>query len=287
MKLIPTTSRTNCQSRDVGVEVDFVLLIWIAIGLSIMMTVAWATQRVTGASGWADAIWSFAVGFGGIAASIFAHGDGSRQTAALILIAIWSLRLGGHIAKRTAGGGEDPRYAELIEEWGASTASRLFLFLQVQALAAFILVFAVYLAVANPAPFPGIFDIIAITIAIFAIGGEALADAQLARFRKSSRAKTEVCETGLWRYSRHPNYFFEWLGWCAWPFFAMDFRGQYAWGWLAILAPLLMYWLLVHVSGIPPLEEHMLRSRGEKFRALQARVNAFFPGPRRSDNQSP
>ncbi len=266
---------------------DFVLLLGIAMGLSIAMTIAWATQRVTGASGWVDTIWSFAVGLGGISASLFAHGDGSRRVAAFILVAIWSLRLGGHIAGRTAGGGEDPRYAKLIEQWGAAAASRLFFFLQVQALAAFILVFAVYLAAANPAPFPRISDIIAITIATVAIGGEALADAQLARFRKSSLSKTEVCETGLWRYSRHPNYFFEWLGWCAWLFFAMDFGGQYAWGWLAILAPLLMYWLLAHISGIPPLEEHMLKSRGEKFRALQARVNAFFPGPRRPDNQSP
>ncbi|MBB4449781.1 DUF1295 domain-containing protein, partial [Aliirhizobium cellulosilyticum] len=90
-------------------------------------------------------------------------------------------------------------------------------------------------------------------------------------------AKTEVCETGLWRYSRHPNYFFEWMFWCCWFLLAASPS------WLSLLAPLLMYWLLVHVSGIPPLEDHMLRSRGEKFRALQRRVNAFFPGPRRQD----
>lgn len=264
---------------------DIALLIWIAIGLSATMAFAWAMQRATGASGWIDTIWSFAVGLGGIAASIFAHGDGSRRVTVFILIALWSVRLGSHIGARTAGGGEDPRYAKLVEEWGASAASRLFLFLQVQALAAFVLVLAVCLAAANPAPFPRLIDMIAIVVAVIAIGGEALADAQLTRFRKSPQAKTEVCETGLWRYSRHPNYFFEWLGWCAWLFFALDFSGRYDWGWLAVLAPLLMYWLLVHVSGIPPLEQHMLRSRGEKFRALQARVNAFFPGPRRRRNQ--
>ena len=97
-------------------------------------------------------------------------------------------------------------------------------------------------------------------------------------FRQTPEAKTEVCEAGLWRYSRHPNYFFEWVFWCAWPLFAV---GTSAWAWTSLLAPALMYWLLVHVSGIPPHEEHMLRSRGDKFRALQARVNAFFPGPRK------
>jgi steroid 5-alpha reductase family enzyme len=266
--------------------VDIILLVSIAIGLSLAMMLAWGVQRATGSSGWIDTIWSFAVGLGGMAAAILADGDAGRRATVFILIAIWSIRLGSHIGARTRGGGEDPRYAKFIEEWGASAAVKLFVFLQVQALAAFILVLAVAVAVANPALFPRPLDIIAIVIAIVAIGGEALADAQLARFRKSPEAKASVCETGLWRYSRHPNYFFEWLGWCAWLFFALDFSGRFAWGWLAVLAPMLMYWLLVHVSGIPPLEDHMLRSRGEKFRALQRRVNAFFPGPRSAVDNS-
>ena len=265
---------------------DFALLIWIAVGLTLAMALAWAVQRVTGSSGWIDTIWSFAVGVGGIAASVFAAGPLDRRIAAIVIIALWSARLGLHIGSRTKGGGEDPRYAKFIEEWGDAAAWRLFLFLQVQAVAAFILVLVVYLAATNPAPFPRFSDICAILIAIVAISGEALSDAQLARFRKSPDAKTSVCEVGLWRYSRHPNYFFEWLGWCAWPLLAINLDGQFAWGWLALLAPALMYGLLVHVSGIPPLEEHMLRSRGEKFRALQTRVNAFFPGPRHSDTNA-
>lgn len=259
---------------------DLVLLASIAVGLSAVMALAWGVQRLTGSSGWIDTIWSFAVGLGGIAAAVFAGGDAERRITVFILIAGWSLRLGGHIARRTRGGVEDPRYAKFIEEWGSAAAVRLFIFLQVQAIAAFILVLAVYVAAANPAGFPRLLDIMAIVIAIVAIGGEALADAQLARFRKRAAARTEVCETGLWAYSRHPNYFFEWLGWCAYLVFAVDLSGRFGWGWLAVLAPLMMYWLLVHVSGIPPLEEHMLKSRGEKFRALQTRVNAFFPGPR-------
>jgi len=261
---------------------DTVLLISLAVLLSFAMTGAWVVQRWTGRSGWIDTIWSFAVGFGGIAAAIFADGDFTRRMAALAVIAIWSLRLGSHIGARTGGGDDDPRYAKLVEEWGDRAALRLFLFLQIQALAAFILVFAVYLAATNNAAFLGMFDIVALLIAVSALCGEAVSDHQLAQFRKTPQAKTEVCETGLWRYSRHPNYFFEWLFWCCWLFFALSGSG---WSWLALLAPLMMYWLLVHVSGIPPLEEHMLRSRGEKFRSLQNRVNAFFPGPRKSENR--
>lgn len=113
------------------------------------------------------------------------------------------------------------------------------------------------------------------------IAGEGIADRQLKAFVADPKNKGKVAETGLWAYSRHPNYFFEWLGWFAYLLIAFDAGWNYLWWPLALLAPAMMYWLLVHASGIPPLEEHMLRSRGEKFRAYQERVNAFFPGPRR------
>jgi steroid 5-alpha reductase family enzyme len=255
------------------------VLVAIAIGLSLAMTGAWAVQRATRRSGWIDMIWTFAVGLGGVAATVLADGDLARRAVACAIVAAWSVRLGLHIGARTRNGAEDPRYATLIEEWGAAAPVRLFVFLQAQAFAALVLVVAVYLAAANPAPFPHPLDVAAVGIAVVALVGEAVADAQIGRFRRTPAAKTAVCETGLWRYSRHPNYFFEWLGWCAWPLFALS-TGN-VWSALSLLAPALMYWLLVHVSGIPPLEAHMLKSRGETFRALQSRVNAFFPGPRR------
>lgn len=261
---------------------DIVPLVVIALFLSLAMTGAWGIQRATGMSGWIDTIWSFAVGAGGVIAALMAEGPWARRMLALGVIVLWALRLGGHIGARTRGGGEDPRYEKLIKDWGERAGLRLFLFLQVQALAAFVLVLAVYLAASNPAEFPRFIDMAALLVAVVALCGEALSDHQLSRFRKTPQAKTDVCETGLWRYSRHPNYFFEWLFWCAWPLVALS---AFGWSWLSLLAPLLMYVLLVHVSGIPPLEEHMLRSRGVKFRALQARVNAFFPGPRKTETQ--
>ncbi len=88
-----------------------------------------------------------------------------------------------------------------------------------------------------------------------------------------------VADTGLWGWSRHPNYFFEWLGWFG--YFAIAVTPGYGPGWLALIGPAMMYWLLVHASGIPPLEKHMLATRGDAFRAYQARVSAFFPWPLR------
>ncbi len=199
---------------------------------------------------------------------------------------LWALRLGTHIALRTIGAGEDPRYAALARQWGEAFPRRLWLFLQIQALAALALVAAVRLAAANPAPFPQAADVMALIVALVAIVGEAISDAQLRRFRRARTDSRAICEQGFWRWSRHPNYFFEWLFWLAAPLMAVDFSGAYPRGWLALAAPAMMYWLLAHVSGVPPLEAHMLATRGEAFRALQCRVNAFFPGPRREQENT-
>jgi steroid 5-alpha reductase family enzyme len=116
-------------------------------------------------------------------------------------------------------------------------------------------------------------------VLLAAIAGEALADGQLRQFRADPGNRGRVCDIGLWGWSRHPNYFFEWLGWVAYPLLAIDLRGDYPFGWLALSAPAFMYWLLVYVSGVPPLEQQMLRSRGAAYREYQGRVSAFFPLP--------
>jgi steroid 5-alpha reductase family enzyme len=112
------------------------------------------------------------------------------------------------------------------------------------------------------------------------LSGEAVSDWQLRKFRSDPAHRGLICEAGLWGWSRHPNYFFEWLCWLSYPLIASD--GAYPAGFIALLAPACMYWVLVHVSGIPPLEQHMLRSRGDQFRAVQARTRPFLPLPKLS-----
>jgi steroid 5-alpha reductase family enzyme len=261
------------------------LLIGLAAMLSLMMTFAWAVALRSGRSGSIDAIWSFAIGAAGVAAALAPLHPGATLTARQIvtaaLAAIWSLRLGLHIVQRTRGGGDDPRYAKLRQDWGNDVRRKLLLFLQVQAGAAFFLALSVLAAAHNPAPWPGPGDFLGIAVLVIAIVGEGVADRQLARFRADPARRQGVCDIGLWGLSRHPNYFSQWLGWVAYALIAIDPAGGYGWGWLALSGPALMYWLLVHVSGIPPLEAHMLQSRGDAFRAYQDRVNAFWPGPAR------
>ncbi|GLR67011.1 membrane protein [Acidocella aquatica] len=260
------------------------LIVAMALGLTAAMCGAWVLQRYTRNAGWIDVVWSFATGAAAVAGALGSGtAPGGRQVAVAALAAAWSLRLGAHLWHRVAHGPEDARYVNFRHAWGAAYEAYMFGFVLIQALAAFFLALVVLIAARNPAPGlqPG--DIAAVLLLAIAIAGEAIADAQLRRFKAAPAHHGKICDQGLWRWSRHPNYFFEWLVWIAFALFALPLpAGGYAWGWAALAGPLLMYWLLVHVSGIPPLEAQMLKSRGAAFVAYQARTNAFFPGPPRS-----
>ena len=257
------------------------ILIIATFALSAIMAVAWLVQRATGHDGWADVFWSFGVGTVG-ALAVLASDDmasPARQYLVAALVTIWSLRLGSHVLSRTLRTSGDPRFAKMRQEWGALGASRMFFFLQSQAFAGAMLVICVYIAAARPdaeLEFP---DYLGALIMLIALTGEAVADWQLKRFARDPANLGKVCDTGLWAWSRHPNYFFEWFGWISYVLIGADFDGDYAHGWLTLVAPVLMYVLLRHVSGVPPTEEHMLATRGNTFREYQRRTSVFFLRP--------
>jgi len=265
----------------------FVMLVAaVSAALAAIMSGAWFAWRATRNSGWVDTIWTFglgAVGAIGALTPFFLFGEATvRQALVAFLIALWSARLGLHIAQRTAGITDDPRYAKLIRDWGGNAARQMFWLVQKQALVSIPLALSMLLAAFNPLPGLRLQDGFAVLVLLAGIGGEALADRQMRRFRADAANRNRICGTGLWGWSRHPNYFFEWLGWLAYPLFAIDLGGGYPFGFVALAGPVCMYLLLVHVSGIPPLETHMLERRGDAFRAYQARTNAFFPAPPRA-----
>src|SRR3984893_9957602 len=201
----------------------FEALAAIALSLSVLMAGAWMVQQRTGNSGWVDTIWTFAVGLVGAGSALWPVADAApnaRQWLVAALVAIWSVRLGPHIAARTAGITDDPRYAAFAREWGVDSPRRMFVFLQNQGFGSIPLVFAIFVAARFPHAALRFQDYLGALILLIGIAGEALADAQLKRFRKASADKGGVCDVGLWRWSRHPNYFFEWFGWLAYPVIA-------------------------------------------------------------------
>jgi steroid 5-alpha reductase family enzyme len=254
-------------------------LVGVSAALSVIMAIAWLVWRGSRNSGWVDTIWTFGLGLVGFVSAVMVSPMRLQSVLVAAMAVVWSFRLGSHIALRTRGITDDPRYAKLIQDWGVNASPRMFGLLQKQALVSIPLGFSMWLAANAPGAVPVWQAAIAILIFVVAVAGEGIADEQLRRFRHDVANKGKICDVGLWRWSRHPNYFFEWLGWLAYPVLAIDVTGHDLWGTFALLAPLCMYWLLVYVSGVPPLEEHMLAHRGDAFCKYQMKTNVFFPGP--------
>ncbi len=253
------------------------LFVWAA--LSLIMTLAWLAQQKTGNSGWVDVSWSLGVGVTAVFAALLPIPPHWRQIAIAMAAACWCLRLGVHIARRTRAVADDPRYRDLIKQWGADAPRRMFWFLQSQAVVGALLSVSVSIAAHNPNPMVRFQDLAGLALLLVAFVGEAVADRQLTVFKSDPANQKAICDIGLWAWSRHPNYFFDWLFWVGVPVVAIDISGHNPYGWLSLVAPICMYWVLVYVSGIPPLEAHMLLSRGEAFREYQRRTSAFFPVP--------
>ncbi len=190
-----------------------------------LMAFAWAVQQRTGNSGWVDTIWTYSLGLIGAGGALWPLGGAApwpRQWLVAVLVAVWSLRLGTHIAIRTAGITDDPRYAQFAKDWGTNARLKMLVFLQNQALGSVPLVFAIFIAAHAPGTSLHWQDYAGALILMVGIGGEALSDAQLKRFRQDPANKGRVCDAGLWRFSRHPNYFFQWFGWLAYPMIAIS-----------------------------------------------------------------
>jgi len=259
------------------------LILAVYLALALVMAAAWWWQRRTRNIGWVDVFWTFGLAGAGVVLAFAAPlGEGSLARRLLVcgLILLWAVRLGLYVAFRVAGSPEDGRYVAIRESWGDRLQPRMFWFLQLQAVVSIVLAVALGLAANRPAPSLGPADALGLLIALIAIGGESLADQQMKAFRQDPANKGKVCDIGLWGWSRHPNYLFEWLGWFAYPAMAVGLTG-YPEGWLSLLAPLVMFGVLRFGTGVPPLEAHMERSRGDAFRAYQARVPVFLPRFRR------
>ena len=255
------------------------LILAVYLALAALMAAAWWWQRRVRNIGWVDVFWTFGVAGAGAALAFGGaddQGSAARRLLVCALIVLWSLRLGLYVAVRVAGSPEDGRYRQLRQSWGGHLQPRMFWFLQLQAVVSILLALAIGLAANRPGPNLTLADLAGVMIALGAMLGEGLADQQMKSFRATS-GEGAICDLGLWGWSRHPNYVFEWLGWLAYPVLAISLSGAYPLGWLSLLAPLCMFGVLRFGTGVPPLEEHMARTRGAAFDAYKARVPIFLP----------
>lgn len=246
---------------------------------SLFFILVFALGRALHNFGVVDVAWS--LGFAPLAAviSFIGPGDLTRRLLLAGLMGIWSLRLGLHLWRRVAAHHprEDGRYAQLRREWGAKTNPRMFGFFQLQALLLWLLTLPCWLVAWNDATGLRPLEVAASILWLVAVAGEGLADHQLAVFREKPANSGRVCARGLWSWSRHPNYFFEWLVWVAFALFAL----ASPLGWIALVCPALMFFFLTRVTGVVYTEAQSLRSKGDAYRAYQQRTSAFFLRPPR------
>lgn len=248
------------------------LLIW--FGAAVMMMAFWLIQRRTGDAGIVDVGWSFGLGLSALFLAATSGGDPERRLVLAVCAGFWAFRLAGYLlVNRILSGPEDGRYQELRAKWGNRAQVNLLIFFQFQAFLVPLFSLPFLVVAWNAAAAWSWTDWTAIAIWLIAVAGEAIADRQLARFRARPESRGRTCREGLWRYSRHPNYFFEWLHWWAWVLLAAG----HPWWWIALAGPALMLLFLFKITGIPATEERALRTRGDDYRRYQATTSAFIP----------
>lgn len=252
--------------------------------LAVSFAVLWTVQLKTQNANFVDAFWAlglFSISFILLVTESF--DNRLRGFLCCFASGIWALRLSWHLFRTRVWSGEteDRRYSELRKKWGRRAQFNFFLLFQVQALLVLLCAIPFVSVAKNTTPF-SLFDLLACVVATAAIFGEHVADEQLKVFKsKNDTNPMSICKNGFWKYSRHPNYFFEWIYWWTYVLFSVGSSSFV----LSLVGPFLMLWLLWRVTGIAPSEKLSIEKRGNLYRAYQQETSAFFPWfPKRQRN---
>ncbi|MFU8833494.1 MAG: DUF1295 domain-containing protein [Wenzhouxiangella sp.] len=238
----------------------------------------WVWQVRSGRADWVDVAWAASIGLLAIGYALVGDGSLEKRILVVLITGTWAFRLVRHLAVRLAGHShEDGRYQAMREQFGARQQPFFLLFFLVQGLLAWLFALPAWVVANDPSPALTGWVIAGVAIWFVSLVGENIADRQLAAFRNNPDNRGKVCKDGLWRYSRHPNYFFEWLHWFSYPLIAIGAPNQ----WITWLGPVLMLLFLYRLTGIPYTERQALKSRGDAYRQYQAETSAFIPWPRR------
>lgn len=253
-------------------------LVIVLLALMVFMASLWAASLKLSNGAVADVGW----GLGFVLACVMLtalSGGGTTAWIMTAMVTIWGARLSWYIWRDRVAGGkpEDARYREFREKWGENASRNLLGFFQLQALLILVVSLPVALAAGDGSTDFGAMQVAGMLLWIAAFAGEVVSDAQLKEFKSRPENRGKVCDRGLWRYSRHPNYFFEYLLWVGLAVMASTAE----WGLAGFVSPVLMLWLLTRVTGIPLAEAQSLKSRGDAFREYQRTTSAFVPWPKR------
>jgi steroid 5-alpha reductase family enzyme len=254
------------------------LMLWGWCLAATIQLLLWAVQLRTRNAGLVDVGW--AASLGGLALFYAFAGSGAWPDRLMIgaLGGFWGGRLALHLLiDRVLGHPEEGRYVRLRAHWGRAADAHFLWFFQAQALLAAVLSLPFLLAACDPSPGLGRLEMVGLFLWHVGIIGEGIADRQLARFKAEPANRGKVCQVGLWRYSRHPNYFFEWVIWIGFALIALEAPL----GRLGLIAPALILLFILKITGIPPTEKQALASRGNAYRDYQRTTSPFVPWFRR------
>lgn len=251
-----------------------IILCCLAACCGIMIFV-WLWAHKIKNAGVVDIFWSYNFPVIAIILLLLSPGFETRKLLICGMVIIAGARLGTHLAIRILKhlNEEEGRYQQLRKEWSPDPDTKFFFFFQFQAVSDVLLAIPFFVITFNTSPQLAPLEYVGAGLWLISVIGEAVADAQLAAFKKDPANKGKVCDTGLWGYSRHPNYFFELLMWVSYFVFAL----ASPYGYMAIISPAIILYLLLKVTGIPATEEQSLRSKGEAFKQYQQKTSVFIP----------
>jgi len=244
----------------------------------VLFTVAWLVHLALEDASIVDPLWGPAFLVVTVAYLVATGGSGPRRTLLLTLVALWGLRLGAYLLRRKWGEPEDHRYAAMRARWGERRFPWLSLVIVfwLQAVILWVVSWPLFQAVRADRP-AGLTWLDGVGVVLFVVGFvfETVGDWQLARFKADPANRGRVMDLGLWRYTRHPNYFGECVLW--WGFGLIALATGFAEAWWTLVSPVAMTFLLLRVSGVSLLEE-TIEERRPRYREYVQRTNAFVPG---------
>lgn len=250
----------------------------------IIMLLVWLWAIKIKNAGIVDIFWSYNFPVIAIILYLTAGGFDTRKLLICSMVFVAGMRLGTYLLIRVTKhiNEEEGRYKKIREEWTPNADSKFFWFFQMQAASNVFLAIPFFIITANPNPQLSFFEYLGTVIWLIGFLGESIADAQLKKFKSLADSKGKVCNIGLWNYSRHPNYFFEWIMWVAYFIFALGSP----YGYISIISPFVILYLVLKVTGIPLTEEQSIRSKGLLYKEYQKTTSAFIPWFKKKSNDT-